>query len=217
MLKDLYVDPSINQKAKIRIAKMCADASEDFWESDKMHEYHERLEKGQKDKQENESTIYYNDPEWIAQELNEKIKQNLKTYLDEREFTWFDDEKVEFWQAHENMRRQLVAANNKFYRTRAYEEIDFADESDTAQAMRRQREKDIVDWLYLLGQSLAWYANFNDYSEEMQCLLHQTLNAYLRSDMASDIFYLEEMAYTFAIYWHSDRYLSSACLYKLWR
>ena len=196
MLKDVYEDARVKQSLKDRAAQMCAQASDDYWESDKMREYHERLAKGQQEKQANKSAIFHNDPEYIAQELNKMIKDKLKGFLEKREFTWMGDEETEFWLAHENMRRQLLAANNKFYRTRVYEQVDFTDDSPAAQALRQQRERDVIDWLYLLGQSLAWYVNYDDYSEEMECMLYQTLTAYLRSDMAGDIFYLEEMAYT---------------------
>ena len=175
---------------------MCAQASDDYWESDKMREYHERLAKGQQQKQESKAAIFYNDPEYIAQELNKMIKDRLSDFVKKREFTWMGDEETEFWLAHENMQRQLLAANNKYYRSRIYEQIDPTDDSSAAQALRQQRERDVVDWLYLLGQSLSWYANYDDYSEEMECVLYQTLTTYLRSDMAGDIFYLEEMAYT---------------------
>lgn len=196
MLKDIYVDNTLDANIKKQAQTLCAHAAADYWESEKMHEYHQRLEEGQASKTKDNSSLYLNDPEYIVQEVSKLLQDKLATYQKEGTFTWPDDVEARPLIQEDNRRRQLMATNNNYFYSRLYTQTDFDDTSDAAQRLRQQKALATFDWLWLLGQNISWYVNNGRFGEEYLCLLQQNLTAYLRSNKAGDIYYTQEMALT---------------------
>jgi len=194
MYQDIYQDTTIASTVRSQARKLCDQAADNFWETPALAELHQRFERGQSQMDTQDSALFTYTPDYIIQEVTTKLRDSLKKYKTSGKFSWYDTD-VTPLDAINNMNRHLAATSNKYYRRQIYHQVDPSSESSTAVATRLQNQRDQLDWLYLLGQTLSWYASYGASGETNRCLLTQNLTTFLHSSSAGDLSDGEILAY----------------------
>ncbi len=195
MYQDIYQDHTLHSSLRESTLALCDQASEDFYLTPQMQEFHDRLEQGQAKMNSEASALYTYNPEYIIKEVTERLQSELQKFSRGGDFSWYDDASIDMPTARDNLARHLAATSNKYYRRQVFHSVSPTDDDASIKRLQAQNTRDQFDWLYLLGQTLSWYAHYGVSQEEEKCLLQQNLITYLHSSSAGDVGAGEILAY----------------------